>query len=338
MADDSANPAPQAEEPEVADKKEVADKPAEAEEEVSEEQLSDALGDDVKGKLTVNEGSEELAEAEEPEEAAEETEGSEELEGVEEEQAEEEVEEPAAETEAEEGKAAYTPEQVDPGEFTPAGDYSFEVKTLDGQAHKISTSKEADAFAAMLDKNPEAISASQFVDFNRGLARMERMLDTERWAWEGQKKAYDDEQLVVQARNATLSQWDKEVKYLRQRGDLPEISSELNNADWDDTKVAQEPAVKETVELFNWMEEENNRREKVGLDSIKSALDAFEIREAQQLRQELKGTKDKEVKVRQAKGAMVGGTTPHVPSNAPKDTIIGEGGSLDDLMLEYSQQ
>jgi len=230
---------------------------------------------------------------------------------------------------------AYRTSAVDPGDFKPAGDYSFEVTTLDGKSHKISSSEEADNFAVALDKNPELISASQFVAFNRGLARMERLLEAEQWAWKNQKEAFAKEQAVTETRNATLSQWDKEIKYLRERGDLPTITSQFNNADWADAEIAKEPAVKETIELFDWMEGENGRREKVGLEPIKSVLDAFEIREAQTLRQELKGTKNKAIKTRQAKGAMVGGNAPHVPSNTPKDTIIGEGGSLNDLVTEF---
>ena len=296
--------------------------------------MRDALGDEVKGDLKPNKDftdkEQEATDTEEEESGEEGEEAEGEAEAVT--SGGDETEESEADTSEID---AYRTSAVDPGDFKPAGDYSFEVTTLDGKSHKISSSEEADNFAVALDKNPELISASQFVAFNRGLARMERLLEAEQWAWKNQKEAFAKEQAVTETRNATLSQWDKEIKYLRERGDLPTITSQFNNADWADAEIAKEPAVKETIELFDWMEGENGRREKVGLEPIKSVLDAFEIREAQTLRQELKGTKNKAIKTRQAKGAMVGGNAPHVPSNTPKDTIIGEGGSLNDLVTEF---
>lgn len=241
---------------------------------------------------------------------------------------------PVTDVKTEEVKQAATATQEDPGDFKP-GDYSFEVKTSDGKTVKISTPEEAEAFAAKLDDDPSIVSASQFLALGRKTAAMEQRLEQDRKVWEDDKKKFDAQQEQGKAREKTTEQWGKEINYLRGTGKLPTITPEQSTADWSDPEVAKQSGIKEVMDVFKWMETENGRRVQAGLAPMQSFLDAYRGHQEETREQQVKEEADKATKVRQTKGGMVTGNAPHIPSNTPKNSIVGEGGTLNDLMADF---
>jgi len=110
-----------------------------------------------------------------------------------------------------------------------------------------------------IDKNPESISAYQFGLLNRRSAVMEQSIASDRRNYDADKVKFDEQQEQTATREQYLTQWQGEINYLRQKGELPAITNELNNADWTDPKVAAESGVKEALAVFKWMEDENKQ-------------------------------------------------------------------------------
>lgn len=247
--------------------------------------------------------------------------------------------EPAPELATEKDEAGVFDAQPvqDPGEFK-AGDYSFQVTTTDGKSYNITNLEEAEAFAAQLDQQPELISASQFMALNRKTAMMERGILEDQQKWEAQKATYDQQKALAETRDSTINQWNNEINYLATNGDIPAITDEMNSADWTNPEVAKDPAVKARLEIFKWMEGENNKRMAAGLDPIRSVIDAHNAMQLDAMRKQNRETVTREKKTRQAKGSMIGGSAPYQPSNNPANSIVGAGGSLDDIILEYMNQ
>lgn len=233
----------------------------------------------------------------------------------------------------------YAPVTTDPGDFKP-GDYSFTIQTTDGKVHKISTPEDAESFAAQLDNSPDMIAASQFLALGRKTSMMEQGLATDKRAYDAIKEQHDLQTSQQATREQYLTQWQGEVKYLRDKGDLPPITDELNKADWTDPKVATEPGVKETLALYKYMEEENNRRMAAGLPpdlSVVSANTSMRLEERLNLdKEEVESNKTRQ----RSRGSMVTGKSPHIPANASKGTLIGEPKGLEQLATEayYAQQ
>jgi hypothetical protein len=294
--------------------------------ETVEQELNDdaleALSEGVEGSLTANDDP--LSGIEEQEESQEAQEDSKD----ESKDKVEEVVDDVEETPIEETQT------VDPGEFVP-NDYSFEVKTADGKTVKISTPEQADELLAKLDENPELMSASQFGILNRKTAIMESSIETERKVFEAEKAQYEAEQALVETREEVIQQWDKEIKYLANRGEIPVISDDKNTANWSDPEIAKDPAVKARVEIFKWMETENNKRIDAGLEPIKSVLDAHNAMQLEAMKNEAQTQEVKEKDTRRKRGAMVGGDSPYIPESNVKGSIIGEGGSLNDLVNDF---
>jgi hypothetical protein len=241
---------------------------------------------------------------------------------------------PEVKEEKDEAGVYKEPTIEDPGEFKPS-DYSFEVKTTDGKTHKIASLEDAEALAAELDEKPELISASQFMSLNRKTAQMEIGQSNDKQKHEEAKAKFDDQQSTVKLREDTLDQWNKELIYLAKNGELPEISKEMNEADWTDPEVANDPAVKARLEIAKWMETENTKRLAVGLEPVKSMIDAHSAMQLEAMKKQGQEEVSKEKEQRQKKGGMVGGPSSHQPSNAPAGSIVGAGGSLDDVITEY---
>lgn len=225
----------------------------------------------------------------------------------------------------------------DPGDFVPA-DYSFEVTTTDGKTHTINSPQEAQALAAKLDDDPALITASQFLHLGSKTALMEQGIVSDRKVYDEQKQAHETEANKAKVQDEQLSQWQNEISYLRQKGDLPAITDALNGADWTDPKVASQPGVKETLELFKWMEGENDKRRAAGLAPDTSVVSAHTAMQLEAIKSQNQDEVSREKGSARSKGSMVGGQSPHIPSNAPKDSIIGTPGTIDDLMTELSYQ
>lgn len=291
---------------------------------------------DVEGDLVDNPS---IAEEPEDVEAEDETKEAEEEQPEEEEptpsEDEEQVpdQEPDTESEPDESNV-YSPTATDPGEFQPKGDYAFEITTTDGKTVKISTPEDADSFAQRLDENPDLVSASQYTRLNRLAARMDAGIEAEKQQWTADKEKFDTENAQTEARNAQITQWNNEVNYMRSKGMLPAITPELNSANWTDPEVAKNPAIKETLDVFNWMNKENEARRAAGVPEVMNAIDAYQMMKAEQAQNQVQDERKKEGDERRAKGRQVTGASQFVESSTPRNSIVGTGGSLSDLMVE----
>lgn len=244
---------------------------------------------------------------------------------------------PELETEKDEEGVYSSQTTEDPGDFEH-GDYSFEIKTTDGKTVNITSPAGVDALTAKLDDDPDLITASQYTLLNRKAAVMEQGITQDRRVYETDKQKFEAEHANTEVRENTLNQWSSEIKYLASNGELPEISADLDKADWTNPEVAKEPAVKARLEVFKWMEGENNKRIDAGLEPIKSVIDAHNAMQLENLKQQNTDTVSREKDQRRAKGSMVGGSSSYSPGNNPSDGIIGLGGSLDDMVTEYYNQ
>ena len=242
--------------------------------------------------------------------------------------------ETAAELTTEEDDAGVyeQPKTQDPGDFQPKGDYSFEITTTDGKTIKINSQAEAETFAEILDENPDLISASQFTKFNRSIARMDVGLERERQDYEDNKAKFEQEQAQAEVRDNQIRQWNGELNYLRSKGLIPTPTKE-QDADWLNNKDAD--GIKEALSIFEWMDKENQARRQAGIAEVVSAVDAFQMMKAEQSEQIAQEERQREGEQRRSKGKMIGDNAPHQSVNQPAGSIIGEGGSLRDLVNEY---
>lgn len=247
----------------------------------------------------------------------------------------EETTEETPEVESDE-TGVYEPSKPDPGDFTPKQDYSFEVQTLDGKTVKIKTPEEAETFARRLDTEEDLLGAYQFTQFQRNVLKMDSGLDRERVEYQSQKEAFDQQQAQIEVRDQQVTQWNSEINYLRTKGLLPEITPEQNSSKWTDPENADVPAIKETLAIFKWMEQENNARREAGISEVTSAVDAFRLMKAEEAEAGVDEERQQETAVRQKRGAMVEGNSSFGDPEQPAGSIVGEGGSLQDLVREYS--
>src|SRR3990167_3637631 len=176
------------------------DEPKEPKSEV--EQAIDDIAEGVEGEVVENPdilGEEEDADTEDEKPAGEEEKPAEEEAASSSDAGESEPESESAEPseelkpekdETKEPEGVYAPPVPDPGEFQPKGDYSFEFTTTDGKTIKINNPEESDAFAKSLDDSPDLISASEFLKFNRNVARMDVSIDGERRAFDADKERF----------------------------------------------------------------------------------------------------------------------------------------------------
>lgn len=226
-------------------------------------------------------------------------------------------------------------EAIDPGAFQPKGDYSFEVTTADGKTVKITSQAEADAFAERLDNEENLLTARQFLQFGRQVAKMDNGIAREESEFQTQKDAFEAQQVSEKARSEQVNQWSNELKYLQAKDLIPEIPKNIDVAGgWD--KNPEDPGVKARMDIFKWMETENNDRRAAGIAEITSAVDAFRLMQADTTEQADKVERTTERTTRQSKGKMVTGGSSFTPENTQKDSIVGEGGSLRDLVTEFS--
>jgi hypothetical protein len=277
----------------------------------------------------------------------EETESEDETTGTEEEPETGEEAEPEATEEPVVDEPEITPEKdetgvyaprtaVDPGDFQPKGDYGFEVTTADGKTVKINTPEEADAFAQRLDSEENLLTAYQFTQFNRNVLRMDSGIDREKAQYDNDKETFELQYRQEQVRNEQVKNWSNEINYLEAKGLVPKITPELNASNWTDPKTAEEPAVKERLAIFQYMEKENNDRRAAGIAELTSAVDAYRLMQAEEQGSAEKVENKREMAERRARGKMVSGNSSFTPSNEQSNSIIGEGGNLNDLVHEFS--
>lgn len=224
---------------------------------------------------------------------------------------------------------------VDPGAFVPQGDYGFEVTTLDGKKVVINNLEEAEAFAGRLDSEDGVLSASQFMEFNRKVAKMDRGIEGEQAQFQADKAQYDKEQAQEQVKNDQITQWSNELRYLETKGNLPPIPKAIDvPGGWEANP--EDPGVKARMEIFKWMETENKARRDAGLTEVTSTLDAQRMMQSETAQSEEDTPTKTERATRQAKGRMVSGGSSGTTPNEQPGRIVGEGGSLRDLVTEAS--
>lgn len=224
---------------------------------------------------------------------------------------------------------------VDPGAFVPQGDYGFEVTTLDGKKVVINSPEEAEAFAGRLDSEDGVLSASQFMEFNRKVAKMDRGIEGEQAQFQADKAQYDKEQAQEQVKNDQITQWSNELRYLETKGSLPPIPKAIDvPGGWEANP--EDPGVKARMEIFKWMETENKARRDAGLTEVTSTLDAQRMMQSETAQSEEDTAIKTERATRQAKGRMVSGGSSGTTPNEQPGRIVGEGGSLRDLVTEAS--
>lgn len=215
----------------------------------------------------------------------------------------------------------------DPGEYKP-NDYSFQVTLADGERQRIRSPEEAEAIA----KNPDNFKTpAQLLEFIRKTTRMENNLEADKRDYDTKKTQHDEYVAQEQVRNETLDGWVKEIDYLAETGKLPKVAAQYKNADWADPEVAKQPGVKEQLDLLQYVQEENSRREKAGLPPIRSMEQGYYQMMDDKRSKTDQANDQAAAEARKARGAMVGGATGAQPTTLPKDVIAGEGGSLSDL-------
>lgn len=228
-----------------------------------------------------------------------------------------------------------TPTATDPGEFQPKGDYSFEVTTADGQTIKIDTPEQADALAKRLDTEENLLTAYQFTQFQRNFLRMDSGIDREKVQYEQDKEVFERQQAQEQVKTEQITKWSNELRYLENKGALPKIGEGIDvPGGWE--KNPTDPGVKARMDIFNWMQKENQERKVAGIDEITSTVDAHRLMQADIQEQQADEERGREGNTRRAKGKMVSGNAPYTPPVEQSGRIIGEGGSLNDLVREYS--
>lgn len=214
----------------------------------------------------------------------------------------------------------------DPGDFKP-NDYSFDVTLADGTTLKIEKPEDI----KNIPKDADFGSPDKFFEVQAAYNRMVSGIDADKRQYEADKKTYDDQQASIQSAEDTIANWDKELNYLQTKGKLPAVPTQYANADWRDPEVAKQPGVKERVEIYNYMVEENKAREAAGLPPMKSMLEAFNQMQVNSYEQKATEQQQRQNETRRQRGAMVGGQSAPAPNKGNSDMIVGSGGSLRDL-------
>lgn len=215
----------------------------------------------------------------------------------------------------------------DPGEFKPS-DYSFKV-TVDGKEMTVKDEADVEAITDLLEEKPEAISAKDFIKFNRSVSAMDNGIAKEKTDHDAKKAAYDTYTETVEVQEKRIEGINNGINYLEAKNLLPKVDSKLVDAVWKDHPDAD--GIKERLALLNYMAEENTRRVEAGLEPSFDPIAAYNGMQLEQANNKDTQADAAENDKRKSKGSMVGGNAPNIPSNIPKDSIVGEGGSLDDL-------
>lgn len=220
----------------------------------------------------------------------------------------------------------------DPGDFTP-GDYSFEVMVYDqegknGKVHKIA---DLDAWDALLETEPNLGSSAAVLRAERAAQRMDRGVERDKRDYDARRAEYDEAVKAQEQRDATTLQWQQELDYLVNKGELPPMPAELHvsKANWKDPKVAGQPAVKAQLALLDYFRNENAQRAKVGLAPMTSLLDAYNGYARQQEQQQARSNRQAAATARKEAGGKVAASAPKPATTAPRGIAVGRVGVLD---------
>lgn len=221
-----------------------------------------------------------------------------------------------------------------PGDFKP-GDYSFEITTTDGKSHKISTPEDAEGFGALLDDDPAIIVASQFAKFNSKLAVMEQGIAADKREFDAKKADFDAQQQLDDNRTQMITNVDSGFKYLQSQGKLTAVPTELNTGSvrWEDHRDNE--AIKQRLDILAYMNKDNEERLTAGLEPSFDAVSAYNAMRLENMEKTAGQTSKRQVTDRQRKGSLVGAPSAYEPHGQTKGSIVGEGGSLNDLLRDF---
>jgi len=208
----------------------------------------------------------------------------------------------------------------DPGDFVPA-DYSFEVTLANGKTVKVSTPEQADEIA---DNDENFESTKQLMDFIKKSNKMQRQLDRDYDKWEAQKQTFEQQKAEEDARIETVKNLVSGFEYLESKGRLPKLTEEERNTDWTKLDVSKHPNVKAHMDLIEYMERENQIRDKAGVPRLNSALDAINAYDLDNRGKQEDNTKKAAGEARRAAGSRV--ASPSASSQGqyvPKGIAVG---------------
>lgn len=158
----------------------------------------------------------------------------------------------------------------DPGDYEPK-DYSFEIE-IDGKNYKVTSADQADELA---DEHAEKLNARQLGTLIRKGSKIDINEERDKDAWQKQKDLFDEQTTAQNEREENVLNIASEMEYLESKGFLLEVPKELKTADWDDTEVAKDPAIKQQKSLLNYFLKENKARVKANVKPFASMIDAF---------------------------------------------------------------
>lgn len=247
------------------------------------------------------------------------------------EQTPEEPETPQPQPEEPERPEAPAPEPApqleDPGEFQPK-DYSFDVTLADGTTLKVTKPEDVEN----LPDDATFAKPKDFLEFQTNYMKMVNGLEADKREWEEKSTKFTEAKEAADQLNQSVEVMVNEMAYLETKGKLPEVDPKYENADWTDPEVAQQPGVKERLELINYRAQENKERKKLDLSPM-SMIEAYTQMQNEAFEKRQEDTKQKQVDQRKQKGAMVGGASAPTYDNMPDDMIVGSGGSIRDIGL-----
>lgn len=226
---------------------------------------------------------------------------------------------------------------VDPGQFV-ANDYSFEVTYYDEEGKNGKTVKinSIDEWDNLLEKEPNFGTAAALLKYDRLANKMDSRTESDRIAWQNKVEEFNHQSQAMANRTESINTMMAEMNYLVNKGDLPPVAPEYQNADWSDTEVAKQPGVREQVEVLNYMQRENNARAKAGLKPITSVVDAYNAFMLDSTRKANVERRQQVAQDRKTAGARVAGTSPAPVSNTPKGIAVGRVGNLADMGTDWS--
>jgi hypothetical protein len=214
----------------------------------------------------------------------------------------------------------------DPGDFTP-NDYAFDIQLADGKTIRIEKPEDIHNVPADVDFG----SPVNLMEAQANYVKMINGIENDKKQYEEKKAEYDRHQESAKEQEQRVNTWAKELEYLESQGKLSKITAEENEKNWSDPESQKSPAIKERVEIFNFMREENKVRDQYGLPKVTSLLEAKTLMDQKSAESQDSDQKNREATIRKAKGAMVSGGQPSSQPDLPDDIIAGPGGSIWDL-------
>ena len=206
---------------------------------------------------------------------------------------------------------------VDPGDFVPQ-DYSFDVTVFneDGKKPKVVKIKTIEDYEQLLDNDVNFGSAVAVMKAQRLAAKLELNQERDLREYKTKKDSYDSQIKEINQTQESNTQIASEINYLVAQGKLPELSADLQVANWSDPTVAAKPGIKEHVELLKYIVKENALREKSGLHSRMTIIDGYNAMQLDKMHEAQKQASQKSAQLRKSVASSV---------SKPQDTTKDAG-------------